>query len=628
MSDFYNGDGNVPEMMNPLRHAKPGETFESAYAGTNMRQVQVPNPQTYPQSPYTPVPQMNLVSSAYDNLTTIVLNQNRKISQLEGEKAELANKASNAEKMAISADFRLQMMKTKIPNGGRCQFLRYTEGRDTGLMLVTREVGKIGEAVVRVGNFFVKEAIWVETKKGDTYLSARFTNCTDQNRYVVLHIPENIYENNRKLLSLLGKHGITLAADMKESKKASLFREYLAAVANGKIVLEKELGWTKTEAKTSFVTRTTLPWWDSRHRWKICHSQISYESLKVFLCEQLSPADKIFHLLLFSAKLLPLVKENGFVQEILINLVIDRGAPGTFGNVLKLLSVKDNLVLPMNNTDLKSKLAERVGEFIVFKVESGSLPMANYNKLIENLHILQKQLGVMPLICSEEPLWLRDFTFCTLTVEHQNFLELDLESALMEFEKFLCEHTELVTELFCARTVTEKLGEFTGLYVLLRGTWRVLCCFLKIGQTKQARDRANSELFQFLSDRREESDCSCIGEQVALLMEKAVAENVLDVISPYDKIKENVIIVAEDEVYLRKETLQYVLEKTFATHNLRLIFRALLEEGFLVADVGAKTNYTTRRRCTNADGEPEFPKFVVFKKQALVNLGDYDFLKF
>lgn len=619
--NYYNGS-NVMEnegMKTVLRHCNSNETFENAYAGTNMGQA-------YSQSPYTSVPQMALSSVAYENLIAILLQQTEKISQQEGISTELVNRAAQAEERALSAETRLQMMKTRIPNAGRCQFLRYIKGQDVGLMLVTREDGKVGEATVRVANFCVKEAVWVETKNGEGYVSASFLDCTDQNRDVILHIPQNIYENNRKLLALLGKHGFRLAADMKETKKGNLFREYLEAVAEGKIVSEENLGWRKAGEGLVYVTRASLPWWDLRYRCEEKTSSLCYNSLKDFLCEQLSPEAVIFHVLLFSAKLLPLVRFSGFVQEVLINFVFNKDAPDIFGNVLKLLDVQDNLVLPMNDTDLKSILAEREGTFIVFKVESGSLPMVKHNKLVGNLQVLKNQLHVLPIICSEEPLWLRDFTFCTLTVEKQNFPELDLKDALASFDQYLCKRAELVAELFGVGAVTEELGEFTGLYVLLQGTWRVLSRYLKVDQAKQERDRVNREIVQFLSDRREESDHSCVGEQVAILLENAVAKNVLDVISPYEEIEDNAIIVADEEVYLRKETLQQVLEKTWATHNTRLIFRALLEEGVLVADIGTKTNYTTRRRCTNADGEAEFRKFVVFKKQALINWGDYDFL--
>lgn len=628
MSNFYRGNGNDMEMTNVLRHCNPGETFETAYAGTNMGQVQVPNPQAYPQSYYTTVPQMAPQPSAYNPLTTLLLQQNEKISNLERFNTELVKSAAQAEKRALSAEARLQMMKTKIPNVGRCQFLRYNKGHDLGLMLVTREKGRVDEASVRVANFFVKKAVWVETKNDESYISAHFVDCTNQSRYVILHIPRNVYENNRKFLRLLGQYGITLEVDMNETKKALLLREYMEETADRKIYSEKNLGWTKEREKLVFVTHASLPWWDLRKRCEEKTSAPCYNSLKDFLCEQLSSEAMIFRVMLFSAKLLPLVRFSGFVQEVLINFVFNKDAPNTFGNVLKLLDVQDNLVLPLNDTDLKAILAEQAGTFVVFKVESGSLPMVKHNKLVENLQVLKNQLQVLPLICSEEPLWLRDFTFCTLTVEKQNFPELDLKDALASFDQYLCESAELVAELFGVGDVTEELGEFTGLYVLLQGTWRVLSRFIKVDQEKQERDRVNREIVQFLSDRRDENDYSCVGEQVAILLEKAVTKKVLDVISPYDEIKENAIIVADEEVYLRKETLQQVLEKTWANHNMRIIFRALLEEGFLVADVGAKTNYTTRRRCTNADGESEFPKFVVFKKQALVNLGDYDFLKF
>ena len=85
------------------------------------------------------------------------------------------------------------------------------------------------------------------------------------------------------------------------------------------------------------------------------------------------------------------------------------------------------------------------------------------------------------------------------------------------------------------------------------------------------------------------------------------------------------VIVSDREIYMRRETFKFILSGSFAAYNENVILRTLYEEEFLVADVGKKINFTTRRRCTGADGEPKYSKFLVFRKEKLVAVGDFDY---
>ena len=97
------------------------------------------------------------------------------------------------------------------------------------------------------------------------------------------------------------------------------------------------------------------------------------------------------------------------------------------------------------------------------------------------------------------------------------------------------------------------------------------------------------------------------------------------VISPYDTASDNAVIVTDEEVYFTRETLQNIISTGIAAYNITTVLRVLYGEGYLVADVGRKINFTTRRRCTDQSGNARYDKFVVLRRDKIFHVGDYDY---
>lgn len=585
------------------------------------------------QPPYIPPMQYPYVTIPKDTIE-FIKGQQVKINQLEMMNGQLMENAENWQKKAMYADARCELMKTKIPNAGRVQFLAYREGKDPGLMLVTKEAGKVGEALICVCNSFADDAAWVESEKGESYLAVKFCHLDRINSESTIFIPEAVYDKNGRLLSELSRFGIALNCSLNTATKATLWREYLSTIAKRRIFREVPLGWFEEATGWKFITNRELPWWDWRKRDSILEisSEKVYaamEKVQEIFVANLSNTERVLSLLPFAAKILQLLVRQGYVNGVLLNLVMKNFHPSELHKIKNLFNQTELIRLPMKASKLKEIIYEGKSDVFCVMIDALEVSMAEKNLLRQNFYILQELLmqGKLSLVCSMAPVWIDDFPICIINVQtgvRQKEIRFEFLKAF--FEKYLVKNANYISKLLYLDRIPSELGSQGWLYELFRVTRIVVRGFLEESLNCKLPCVDAKEFLDFFQKQANAEDRDGLGIQVIYYLQRAVETGTVAVISPYETWRADTVIVSEEEVYFRKETLKLILRGQLSAYNERTILRALYEQGYLVADAGIKTNYTTRRRCTDKQGEAQFMKFVVLKKERIVSCGDYDFL--
>lgn len=548
--------------------------------------------------------------------------------------------ASRAENIKLQtqlacANGKIERMCTTPPLGGKKQFLTHDAARyDGGLTLVTRDVMKDVENRYTVSNTILQEAVWVRACTGEKYLSLKFWcgNNTTTSECVV-HLPDEVYQSNTKLLNYLCQAGIVISFKAAVSTKATLLREYFSAVGNGHEEKECKIGWDINEC-WQFVRPEQLAWWDRRKKIAVVHESLhnTFEAFKKLqkAITSLMIAEKIMLLLPYATELLPLVAAKGCRNTTAVNMVM-QWSPQMTDFVSRITGSNTTIPLPMKEKDLCKKLKNMEGEVWLFQVRDSAYLMEEKRLLDENLTTISEAAdgAKLPVYISAAPLVTRESGIIILELNEvaaSNFPHFTRTKTI--FESYVSQNALRVANLIRLDKIPSALGEWGTAYELFwlaeKVLWNCIKEYLEIDNCRPV--NSSNDLWQFFSLQRMNVDTDGLSFQVIDRIQEAVEQQLVKTISPYKPMMESdVVIVSDREIYMRRETFKFILSGSFAAYNENVILRTLYEEEFLVADVGKKINFTTRRRCTSADGEPKYIKFLVFRKEKLVAVGDFDY---
>lgn len=624
-TDSSGGNSTGQASMNRIPVTEKGVTMRTNFMnGVNNNQAASVATQPYPAYPAITIPQETI---------DFIKRQDAKIMALEIRNMHLMDGIEQAQKDKLYAMSAYERAKTKIPNAARHQFLMHRTGEDPGLMLVTREAGKVEEAIIQVGMSIVTRAAWVETEAKNSYLAIEFHNCLKQ--ILTVYIPNEVYENNCRLINELLKFGISLKCTLSGPQTAALWRDYFSVVAGGQIFKEIPLGWHEGELGWQYTTGRDLPWWDRRKRFQkikeIDPQRIlqAMERLKISLSPQKSSEEKILRLLPFAAELKPALKAYGYVREICFNLVMENGNLAETFKVSKIMGQTEVIRLPLGVKELKKKIGHHKGNVFLACVDAMEISMQEKNLLVLNIQNLLDDLpqNALLMVCSTEPLWIPEIQICIVEIPEEISLG---NCSFCEVEEIYRNYLEkaaiLIVNQIHPGWVPSVLGAYGSQYELFRVATIAVQKFMESFFAEELPQLDTGWLQIFFQKQVADEDRDGLGMQMIFYLQKAVESGAITIISPYDLLVENAVIVTEEEIYFRKTTLHHILAGELSAYNERTILRGLYEEGYLAADVGVKTNFTKRRRCTDANGEAQFLKFIVLRKEVVVRCGDYDFL--
>lgn len=587
-----------------------------------------------------------------NNKLTVTLKENCEVNKLLREAAELmvhqekemgvARKhmeESRAENEKLQTQLacakgEVERLRTAPPLGGKRQFLTYDAHCDQGLTLVTRDAMKKVESRYIVSNSILLEAVWVTAYTGDRYLALKFliTNNTGTSEHVV-HLPDEVYQSNTKLLNYLCQAGIIISFKAAVSTKATLLREYFSAVGNGHEEKECKIGWDFNEC-WQFVRPEQLAWWDRRKKIAVVHESLNntFEAFKKLqkAVTSLMIAEKIMLLLPYATELLPLVAAKGCRNTTSVNMVM-QWSPQMTDFVTRITGSNTTISLPMKEKDLCKKLKNMEGEVWLFQVRDSAYLMEEKRLLDENLRCICEVAdgAKLPVYISAAPLVTRESGMIILELNEvvvSDFPHFTRTKTI--FEDYVSQNALRVASLIRLDKIPSELGEWGTAYELFwlaeKVLWNCIKKYLEIDNCRPV--NSSNDLWKFFSLQRMNVDTDGLSFQVIDRIQEAVEQQLVKTISPYKPMTESdVVIVSDREIYMRRETFKFILSGSFAAYNENVILRTLYEEEFLVADVGKKINFTTRRRCTSADGEPKYTKFLVFRKEKLVAVGDFDY---
>ena len=194
------------------------------------------------------------------------------------------------------------------------------------------------------------------------------------------------------------------------------------------------------------------------------------------------------------------------------------------------------------------------------------------------------------------------------------------------FETYISENADRIADWIKVEKIPSELDEWSDPYELFWLTETVVsnCLREHLGGKIQ---KPKGNIYEFFLKQKQSADTDGLALHVIDSIQEAVEKGIVEKNSPYDVLRTNSIIVTDTEVYMRKEILQRILKESFSAYNETVILRTLNEEGYLVADIGKKVNFTTRRRCTDEEGAAKYLKFVVFRRDKLVEVGDFDYFE-
>lgn len=625
-------DGNPTQLVEPMYHDFASNGVPTGMGNHRCDGVTpvMPNPGgILSGSGMTTLP----VYTIPEDVIKTLIDQNKKITGYEEQCRSLATAVEVAQKEATYAKAAVEMLKTKPPFAGRSVYLAEdSEGRGT-LELVKKEPNRCQEARLPVSDATLKDACFVEGRDGENYIFLRFVKA---NTDILFHIPEVQYQNNRQLMHILAQQNIILNVETTVGKKMNLMREYAARVSNGRIVRESDISWSRKENRWCYTSKDLLPIWDRRKTFPVLmknpykQMETAMENLKkIFLGDSEEP-QKILRMLPFAAEFIPLFEAYGCSGSTMINVVFHEWHPLDIHRLTEIMGVSHIHTLPMGTKELKA-VVETDEKVILVRIDSVEVSMQERNLLLQNLRSLKtsycKQKIV--LICSEAPVLLWSEEICELSFEMgiaKSFCKyLTIKDA---FQTYLTRNANQIAQMIRVNKIPREMGEFGTLYEILRVTSDVIQQFCEEYYEEEIPRDNRDWIKDYFQAQARNKDLEGLAMQFLDCLKEAVNNGLLTVITPYDPWSEQAVIVTDEEVYFRKETLDIMLTKNLRAYNERCILRNLYDEGYLIAENGKKMSFKTRRRLTNKDFAPMYEKCIVLRRNNIVRCGDVDVFDF
>lgn len=531
---------------------------------------------------------------------------------------------SNLQRQLKSSE--MTRAKQKGFNGLRCNrmFLDHNPQYGPGLVLVTVDSNNRASSL-QISGTWVKEAVWVQDTSGQKYLVIKFQKPGGEED---IFVPNETFENDRKLLNLLTTAGISMSISLPLSSQAFVWREYITRMCNV-IMQEKPLGWS-CNGHWDYTLQTCLPWWDCRNAPNIQNVPVEaqmklFNSISSLWNGEAGVDDKLLVLMPSAAELLPLLVMSGCRKHLYVNLLVENATPRDFLNIFHATGQDKLLELPMNEKVLKKKVIEMEEKVILLQISATSLRMIEKKLLDSNMQMLLEMCSGKKLLVfiSNVPLLLNAEE--PILVKYNGVFEFDdFKMITTNLQFYLNKKSREIADWIDVEKIPSILGEWGAAYEMFWLAAKVLreCC----REYSNIKFYCNyRELLSFFIAQKRNADVDGLVMRFLECLQKVVEDQKVVVISPYDTVTDNAVIVTDKEVYFTRETLQNIISEGIAAYNITTVLRVLYDEGYLVADVGRKINFTTRRRCTDQSGKARYDKFVVLCKDKIFYTGEYDY---
>lgn len=529
---------------------------------------------------------------------------------------------------------KLAKFQTKAPFGGKQQYLD-SNAFDPGLTLVTFDASSMMESRCIVSTSKLLEAIWVGACTGERYLALKFfkmgTGSTVETECVI-YLSDEVYQSNAKLVNHLCQAGIVLTFNALVSKKAMLLREYFSRVGGGQEAIEPELGWIN-DGSWHFNINEQLKWWDQRKELDIVKANPEKLTSALHMLNTawsgLAVTEKVLASLPYATKLLPLVTVKGCRNTITLNCVIQEYSPRTVDLIVKLAGAEEVISLPLKEKELSRKLKKSKTSVWIFNVKDSAYKMEDKLLLEKNFRAITEAANgeKIPVYISTAPLLTMELGVVVLEITgNAQYCLPPFVQVKKTFETYISENADKIADRIKMEKIPSELDEWSDPYELFWLTEKVVsnCLREHLGGKIQ---KPKGNIYEFFLKQKQSADTDGLALHVIDSIQEAVEKGIVEKNSPYDVLRTNSIIVTDTEVYMRREILQRILKESFSAYNETVILRTLHEEGYLVADIGKKVNFTTRRRCTDEEGAAKYLKFVVFRRDKLVEVGDFDYFE-
>ena len=480
--------------MNPNFDSREN-TFSPLYHGDEQNVIVHDGiPQAYvPQ--FIPQPAENDVLHQCSQLADTTHRQAQEIQYLHGkveaeqqekEKAISECMESRDALMRITAQY--ELLKSKAPISSTREFLDYRQGVDTVLNLVTQMQGRRCEARIPIGNAVVEKAIWVEETDSSYYMAAKFIFC-DCKKEAILYIPEKIYFNSGQLISLLCMNGITLESRISPSRKAALWKDYLARVAAGNVTRICNYGWVVRNGEWEYRLEQALPWWDRRkkkdmkslERPKEENTASSEPLFRILADGSTSTEVKLLAYTPYLALLQPVFAANGLGREKLLNVVVEKNTPIRMRFIQRCLGQSRIISLPIKMKTLRDEIRHCSAPVFLSRVEVEVMTSSERKLLQENLEYFfrMESAEALPVIISAKPLSLLEDAACILRIGNfstgafYSFAENQIS-----FQKFLVKAASLVGKMIKLKNIPGELEDFGGIFEQFRVTAMIVKTWL------------------------------------------------------------------------------------------------------------------------------------------------------
>lgn len=529
---------------------------------------------------------------------------------------------------------KLAKFQTKAPFGGKQQYLD-SNAFDPGLTLVTFDASNMMESRCIVSTSKLLEAIWVGACTGERYLALKFfkmgTGSTVETECVI-YLSDEVYQSNAKLVNHLCQAGIVLTFNASVSKKAMLLREYFSRVGGGQEAIEPELGWIN-DGSWHFNINEQLKWWDQRKELDIVKANPEKLASALHMLNTawsgLAVTEKVLASLPYATNLLPLVTVKGCRNTITLNCVIQEYSPRTVDLIVKFAGAEEVISLPLKEKELSRKLKKLKTFVWIFNVKDSAYKMEDKLLLEKNFRAITEAANgeKIPVYISLAPLLTMELGVVVLEITgNAQYCLPPFVQVKKAFETYISENADRIADRIKVEKIPSELDEWSDPYELFWLTEKVVsnCLREHLGGKIQ---KPKGNIYEFFLKQKQSADTDGLALHVIDSIQEAVEKGIVEKNSPYDVLRTNSIIVTDTEVYMRKEILQRILKESFSAYNETVILRTLNEEGYLVADIGKKVNFTTRRRCTDEEGVAKYLKFVVFRRDKLVEVGDFDYFE-
>lgn len=599
-------------------------------------------PQAY-VSQFIPQPAANEVLHQCSQLADTTHRQAQEIEYLHGkveaEQREKENAISDCMEsrnalMRLTAKY--ELLKSRAPISSTREFLDYRQGIDTVLNLVTQMQGRRCEARIPIGNAVVKKAIWVEETDGSYYLAAMFVFCDcKKEKEVILYIPQNIYISSGKLVSLLYMNGITLESRISPSRKAALWKEYLARIAAGNVIRLCNCGWVMRDGEWEY--RLELPWWDRRKKQDMKSTEYPEENT--------ASSEPLFHILAdgststeiklliytpYMALLTPVLAANGLGREKLINLVVEKNTPIRMRFIQRCLGQSRIISLPIKMKTLRNEIRHCSAPVFLSRVELEVMTSSERKLLQENLEYFfrMESAEALPVIISAKPLSLLEDAACILRIGNfSTGASYSFGVNQIKFQKFLVNAAPLVEKMIKLKNIPSQLEDFGGIYEQFRVTAIIIKTWLDQDYCMNEAKNDEEILQEYFLNMKINADQTGLTDMFINCMQIAVEKGVVTITDRYTPVTPDSIVVTDDEIYFRKRVFYKILSSGMAAFNELSVLQALEKNNILRADKGRKINYKIRRALTNTAGETVYSKVIVLKKDEILKNGEFDFLR-